>query len=128
MRGISLLAILTLFAAMPLFAAVYTYTESTSTTTEWSAGTSWDAIPVGATNTTLNFTSNNLALPAGTRVVSDNDIPGNFQLNRLNFTYQGPASGTVSTVALSGNPWNSPAPVRRSTTIPAEPITRPAPS
>ena len=88
-------------AAVSASAANFTYSETTDTTTQWSAGTSWSATPVSAADTVLVFTG---SLAAGTNVVSNNDISGNFLLNRINFTYAGPSSGTAPTVTISGNP------------------------
>ena len=99
-------------AAGTVSAATYTYSETSSTNTNWSVGTSWDAVPVSAADTILTFTSPLddsdppviVPLAAGTNIVSNNDIAGNFLLNRLNFTYTGATSGTVPTVTISGNP------------------------
>ena len=90
-----------LLAAGAANAANFTYSEVTTTTTQWSAGTSWDATPVSAADTILRFTGD---LPADTYVVSNNDISGNFLLNRLNFTYNSLGSSPLPTVTISGNP------------------------
>lgn len=85
-------------------AAEYTYTRSTNNTSGtadlWSAGTNWTATPIGASDTILTLTG---TLAASGTAFTSNDIAGNFQLNRLNFTYAGPASGTIPNVTLSGN-------------------------
>jgi autotransporter-associated beta strand protein len=85
-------------------AATFTYSNTTSNTapgTSWSAGTNWSAIPTGASDTTLSFTG---TLLAGDTIFSNNDISGNFQLNKMNITQGGPSSGTAPTVTISGNP------------------------
>jgi len=78
-----------------------TATNTSGTADQWSAGTNWSATPVGAVDTTLTFGTGPLA--AAVTVFTNNDIAGNFQLNILNFTYAGPASGTKPTVTISGN-------------------------
>ncbi len=84
-------------------AAVHTYTQSTSATTQWSSpSTGWDTTPASNGATQLIF-GNATALTAGTTIVSNNDLGGDFLLNRIDFTYAGPASGTAPTVTVSGN-------------------------
>lgn len=90
-----------LLAAGTAGAATFIYNETTSTTTQWAAGTSWDSVPVSATDTILTFSSD---LTEGTNIVSNNDIAGNFLLNRINFQYNGTASSPSPTVTISGNP------------------------
>ncbi len=85
------------------FGTVFTYTNSSSTTDNWQTGTNWDVTPVSATDTELDF-GTATALVADTAVVSNNDFAGNFDLNKLLFTYIGPTSGTAPTVTLTGNP------------------------
>ena len=83
----------------------FIYTNGTSNTapgTSWADGTQWSAIPAGATTTTLIF-GNGTSLAASQTIFANNNIVGNFALNRLNVTYAGPASGTAPTVTLAGN-------------------------
>lgn len=97
------------FASVPLVetqaATTYTYnrtvTNTSGTATSWAAGTNWNAIPVSGSATTLNFSA---TLGSGQTIFTNNDIGGNFQLNRLNFAYAGPFSGTAPVVTISGNP------------------------
>ncbi|HEX4638747.1 MAG TPA: hypothetical protein VH170_04610 [Chthoniobacterales bacterium] len=83
------------------------YTRTTSNTAgtadQWSAGTNWDATPTSGATTQLVF-GNGAALAAGATIFTNNDLVGNFQLNILNFTYAGPASGAAPTVTISGSP------------------------
>ncbi|GAT32623.1 PEP-CTERM protein-sorting domain-containing protein [Terrimicrobium sacchariphilum] len=87
-----------LFSAVDADAAntVYTYT-ATSGTNNWSGGTGWDVAPVSSKDTTLQFgpfTSTGVG-------VSNNDLPGNFILNKLYFNTL--AYGTNSNyLALTG--------------------------
>lgn len=82
-----------------------TATNTAGTSDQWSAGTNWDATPTSGTTTQLVFGGAVPAsLAAGVNVFTNNDIAGNFQLNILNFTYAGPASGTAPTVTISGSP------------------------
>lgn len=77
---------------------VYTYTATTGTN-NWSGGTSagWDVAPVSSKDTTLQFgpfTSTGID-------ISNNDLPGNFILNKLYFNTL--AYGTSSNyLALTG--------------------------
>ncbi|NDC75455.1 tandem-95 repeat protein, partial [bacterium] len=83
----------------------FIYTNSTSNSapgTPWSDGTLWNSIPVGGANTTLIF-GNGTSLAASQTIFANNNIVGNFALNRLNVTYAGPASGTAPAVTLAGN-------------------------
>ncbi len=86
-------------------AATYTYTSATTgATTQWAAGTNWDAVPMSASTTTLDFGEGH-----GTRCQCRADQQqqqhrGDFQLNALNYTYAGPASGTVPAATISENP------------------------
>ena len=95
-----LVCMISLSSAWKVDAANYTYSASTTTTTQWSAGTSWSATPVSASDTTLDFSATQAA---GINTISNNDLGGNFTLNRLNITYAGPASGTAPTLLISGN-------------------------
>ncbi|MEX0746195.1 MAG: autotransporter-associated beta strand repeat-containing protein [Phycisphaeraceae bacterium] len=115
MNRIALIAVFPLlFAGAVTAQTTYTYTEMTSTTTQWSEGTGWDLVPQSASDTILTFTSAldeedppaPIPLDAGTEIISNNDISGNFLLNRLNFTYTGaPTAETpMPTVTISGNP------------------------
>ena len=105
-RSIARLAVLgmtCLFLGQQARAATYTYTNTTSNTapgTNWNDGTNWTAIPASASDTTLSFTG---TLAAAATIFSSNDISGNFQLNAMSFAEAGPATGTVPTVAISGN-------------------------
>ena len=84
----------------------YNYTNSTSNTSPgsaWSAGTGWSQVPVGATTTALYFGSG-IPLAAGQTIFANNDIAGNFALNRLSVNYVGPSSGASPSVTLAGNP------------------------
>jgi fibronectin-binding autotransporter adhesin len=83
------------------------YTRATSnaaaTADQWSAGTNWDGIPTSGTTTQLVFGGSVPAsLAAGATIFTNNDNAGDFQLNVLDFTYAGPASGTQPTVTISG--------------------------
>lgn len=95
---------LAVFPTLQTSAVTYTYSRTVSndslTADQWSVGTNWTAVPVSASDTTLAFSG---TLAAGRTIFANNDI-GNFQLNALNFTYAGPASGTAPTVTLSGSP------------------------
>ncbi len=85
-------------------ADTFTYTRLTAGTDEWSTGDNWDSSPnppTSGSTTTLVFDGSG-SLPAGTAIVSDNDLVG-FQLNQLIATYSGPVSNTPSTVTISGN-------------------------
>jgi fibronectin-binding autotransporter adhesin len=81
-------------------AATFTYSNNSSGTTQWNAGTNWSATPVSASTTTLSFAATQAS---GVNTVSNNDISGSFQLNKLNFTNVGPSSGTKPTLTISGN-------------------------
>jgi alpha-L-fucosidase 2 len=84
----------------------YSYINTTTNTapgTAWSAGTGWNDVPAGSASTSLYF-GNGVALAAGQTIFSNNDIAGNFALNRLSVNYSGPASGTNPSVTLAGNP------------------------
>lgn len=84
----------------------YNYTNTTTNIapgTAWSAGTGWNEVPAGSASTSLYF-GNGVALAAGQTIFANNDIAGNFALNRLSVNYSGPASGTTPTVTLAGNP------------------------
>ena len=80
----------------------YTYTIPGSGTTSWFSGTSWgDATaPVSASTTTLIFSGTQTA---GATATSNNDIAGTFQLNKLQFTGAGVASGTAPIFNITGN-------------------------
>ena len=96
-------------ASVPLVemqaATTYTYSRTSNNTsgtaTQWAAGTNWNAIPVSGSDTILTFSG---TLAASATIFTNNDIAGNFQLNRLNFAYVGPFSGTAPSVTISGNP------------------------
>jgi autotransporter-associated beta strand protein len=79
------------------------YTNTASSTTQWAAGSSWDVAPASASATTLTF-GGGTALAAGVTITANNDIAGNFQLNKLEQTYAGPGSGTAPTLTISGSP------------------------
>ncbi|NDG70772.1 MAG: PEP-CTERM sorting domain-containing protein [Proteobacteria bacterium] len=81
-------------------AANFTYTGNTTTTAQWSSGTSWSATPISALDTTLDFSANQTA---GITTTSNNDIAGNFTLNRLNITNVATANGTAPVLVISGN-------------------------
>ena len=84
-------------------AATYTYSNTTNNSspgTSWSAGGNWNAVPVSASDTTLNVTG---TLAAAATIFSNNDISGNFQLNVLSFTEAGPGTGIAPMIAISGN-------------------------
>jgi len=81
-------------------AANFTYTNGTNGTTQWSAGTGWSATPISASDTTLDFSANQTA---GIVTTSNNDISGNFTLNRLNITNVATANGTAPLLFISGN-------------------------
>ena len=84
----------------------YNYTNNTTNTSPgsaWSTGAGWNEVPVGSTTTTLLF-GNGIPLAAGQTIFADNDIAGNFSLNRLSVNYVGPASGASPTLTLAGNP------------------------
>jgi fibronectin-binding autotransporter adhesin len=82
-----------------------TATNTSGTADQWSAGTNWDTTPTSGTTTQLVFGGAVPAsLAAGVNIFTNNDIAGNFQLNILNFTYAGPASGIAPTVTISGSP------------------------
>lgn len=67
----------------------------------WSSGTNWTLTPASGADAVLNYTG---SLAASTDIVSNNDIASPpFQLNQLNFTNAGPASGTAPTLTLQGN-------------------------
>jgi autotransporter-associated beta strand protein len=86
-------------------AVSFIYTNSTSNTapgTPWADGTQWNAIPVGGAATKLTF-GNGTLLAASQTIFANNNIAGNFTLNRLDLTYAGPASGTAPTLTLAGN-------------------------
>ena len=83
----------------------YTYNGTTNNTAgnpdQWAAGTNWSpSAPVSAPDTVLNFTG---TLDAGATIFTNNDLAGDFKLNRLTFTYSGPGSGTPPEVTISGN-------------------------
>jgi len=81
-------------------AANFTYTNGTNGTTQWSVGTGWSATPVSASDTTLDFSANQTT---GITTTSNNDISGNFTLNRLNITNIATANGTAPVLIISGN-------------------------
>jgi hypothetical protein len=96
-----LLGSLFLSAATLVHAATYIWSGTATGTYNWAAGTSWDVTPVSGIDTILNYTS---TLAAGVNIISNDDnatIP--FQLNQLNFTNVGLASGTAPTITLTGN-------------------------
>lgn len=87
-------------------AVTFIYTNSTSNTapgTPWADGTQWNTTPAGGATTTLIF-GNGVQLDSSQTVFSNNNISGNFMLNRLQTTYAGPASGTAPALTLAGNP------------------------
>lgn len=97
-------------------AATFTYNnniQNTSPGENWSQGTNWNAVPVGAVNTILDLTG---ALADGVSIFSNNDIAGDFKLNRINFTYSGPETGSKPTITFSGSPLEF---VSNGTTVPA---------
>jgi fibronectin-binding autotransporter adhesin len=87
----------------------YTFSANALGAYNWNAptGSGWDLKPASASDTTLNFSNGTSALPAAqgtsTTLTANNDIPGVLQLNALNMTYRGPASGTAPSVLISGN-------------------------
>jgi len=86
-------------------AVTFIYTNSTSNTapgTPWADGTQWNAIPVGGPATKLTF-GNGTLLAASQTIFANNNIAGNFTLNRIDLTYAGPASGTAPALTLGGN-------------------------
>ena len=97
---------LLMFLAFGAPAATFTYTRTASNTAGapdlWSAGTSWDLAPLGASNTRLVL-GNGAALASGATLFTRNDLPGDFQLNALAFTYAGPLSGVAPSATISGN-------------------------
>jgi autotransporter-associated beta strand protein len=91
---------------LPVVETLFSYTNSSSNSapgTAWSSGGQWSAVPVGSASTSLLF-GTGVALAAGQTIFANNDIAGDFLLNRLNVSYSGPASGTAPTLTLAGNP------------------------
>jgi autotransporter-associated beta strand protein len=88
-------------------AATFTYNRATSnssaTADQWSAATNWNATPPSATDTTLTFGLSTTLLPAGATLFTNNNIAGDFKLNRLNFTYSSTSLSPRPQVAISGN-------------------------
>jgi autotransporter-associated beta strand protein len=79
----------------------YTFGASAAGTYDWAAGTNWSAsAPVGGAGTTLNY-SGSPAMAAGANIVSNNNIAGNFLLNRLSFATAG--TTTAGTLTLQGS-------------------------
>ena len=76
--------------------------SNTAPGTLWSAGTSWSAVPVSATNTALVL-GNGTLLAASASVHSSQDSLVPFQLNQLQMSYAGPASGTAPSVTINTN-------------------------
>jgi autotransporter-associated beta strand protein len=100
--GLHLIAVCLISSAT---AADYTYTIPASGTTQWNAGTNWGGAtaPVSAATTALIFSGSQIA---GASAASNNDIVsgGNgFQLNKLTFSANGPATGITPTFAITGN-------------------------
>ena len=83
-------------------AAAQTYTPA-SGTFQWSAGTNWSATPVSGSTTQLTYVGNNADVVAAGTYGSNNDLSGNFRLNRLNLQGTGPGSGNA-VINLSGGP------------------------
>ena len=77
--------------------------NSSGTADQWSAGTNWDAPPVSAADTTLTFGLPTTLLGAGATVFTNNNIAGDFKLNRLNFTYGSASLTPRPVVTISGN-------------------------
>jgi autotransporter-associated beta strand protein len=93
-----LLAIAVFAITFPAQSATFTFSGTTSGTYNWSAGTNWAAsAPVSAADTTLTYSG---TLAASAAIVSNNDIVGNFQLNRMTFGNAG--TTTAGTVTLEG--------------------------
>ena len=91
---------------LPVVETIFSYNNSSSNSapgTTWSSGGGWSAIPVGSASTSLQF-GTGVALSAGQTIFANNDIAGDFPLNRLNVSYTGPDSGTAPTLTLAGNP------------------------
>lgn len=91
---------LTSLTSMQTDAATYTYSKTTSGTDQWAAGTNWSATPVSGADTILTL---NGTVAASVAVITNNNNAGAFQLNRVNFDYAGPATGTAPTVTVSGS-------------------------
>jgi len=78
---------------------VYTYTATTGTN-NWSGGTSagWDIAPVSSKDTTLQYGP----LSATGIGISNNDLPGNFILNKLYFNLLTYGASSNNYLALTG--------------------------
>jgi autotransporter-associated beta strand protein len=101
-RVIALAAVATV-CGLTLEANAATFTRNNTVGADtWALGPNWSAVPLSASDTTLTFGAGSLAASAA--ITSDNDIAGNFLLNKLNVTYAGPGSGTQPTLTISGNP------------------------
>ena len=83
--------------------ATYNYNRTSSGTDQWSTGANWDAIPVSGTDTTLTIGLPATQLAAATAIFTNNDIAGDFKLNRLNFTYGSASFSPRPVVTISGN-------------------------
>ncbi len=86
-------------AALSAGATPYTYNNATTSSVDnWSTGTGWDAAPVGGSATELRFIDpNTTVFGDGRAIVSTNDIPGTFQLNRLDLQgTQGTANSSLT--------------------------------
>lgn len=91
-----------LLSCTSALATEYTFT-GLSGSNDWSSGTDWSQIPVSASDTILTYSG---SLADGATLTSNNDVSDPFQLNRLNFSYDGPGTGTAPVITFTGGALN----------------------
>lgn len=84
-------------------AATYIYGTSSGTINQnWSTGAGWNFVPLSGIDTAITILDPNSTLfAADSAIISNNDLPGNFQLNVLTLQGTGPASASAS-ITLQG--------------------------
>jgi len=109
-KGLNLIALAIVGAGIGLTASsvqaqTYIFNDTAAGSYNWSAGTGWNAAPMSGGGTALTiFNPNTTSLAINTSRTLNNDLPGTFLLNQLNFQGVVPNTNGTTTVALTGGP------------------------